>query len=570
MNATDPTQPRRVALLLDHLESDYQSDIVAGVRRAARAARVRMVVIPGGWLGKPGGPRVVRNFVYDFLPGSFDGLLISAGSLSNQCGVDHFRSWLGRLGRLPCMCVGIDHPEIPNVHVDNEVGVHALVSHLIEKHGRRRIAFIRGPATSAEAAARLRAYERALAEHGLARDERLIVPGGLGREDGTAAVQELFDDRRFTPATLDGIVGVNDDVALGALEGLHRRGIAVPDPVAVAGFDDASNARSANPPLTTVNQRVELQAYTAALALIENLEKGGALGTTTLSPEPVIRLSCGCTIQISNDSRSVRPPLGGMARTCKTAIIERRTMLSAALSRAGTGRLSGMTGWEFRLLDSLVQELASGTGVFVREVEHMVRKNALLGRDPSACHDVLTALRLQVLECAALEPVIRPRVEDIFQEARFTVSAIGADVDRERQQTLELRLRFITQSCLSLFGKGKQSAWAEVLTEQLPALGIGSFSLTHLSQPKNAPLELTVLVRRSKDLRSPSPRNLPPNTFGLDAVLEQEDTLIVMPLEFDDQPIGMAAFGWGAHSLNLYERLRELLGAAVYALTRRE
>jgi DNA-binding LacI/PurR family transcriptional regulator len=568
---TASTPPRRVGLLLDHLESDYPTEIVAGVRRAARAARVRTVVIAGGWLGKPGSPPVVRNFVYDFLPGSFDGLLVSAGSLSNQCGVDHFRSWLGRFGKLPSMCVAIDHPELPNVHVDNEVGVHSLVTHLIEKHGRRRIAFIRGPSTSAEAAARLRAYERGLAEHGLGRDERLILPGGLGREDGVMAIQVLFGERHVTPAAVDGMVAVNDDVALGALEGLHRRGIVVPDSVAVVGFDDAVNARSSNPPLTTVNQRVELQAYTAAQALIERLEKGTALGTTALSPEPVIRLSCGCTTQISNDSRSVRPPPGGMARTCKTAIIERRTMLAAALSRAAAGRLSGMTGWEYRLLDGIVQELATGTGVFVREVEHLVRKNALFGRDPSACHDVLTALRLQVLECAALEPVIRPRVEDIFQEARFALSAIGSDVDRERQQTLELRLRFITTSCLSLFGKGRKSAWAEALTEQLPALGIESFTIARLNQPKDGPAELGVMVRRSKDARASSPASLPPSTFGLDSGLEQEDTVVVMPLEFDDQPVGMAAFAWGAHDLHLYERLRELLGAAVHALTvRRE
>ena len=115
--------------------------------------------------------------------------------------------------------------------MDNGVGVHKVVSHLIEDHQRHRIAFIGGTAGSPEIIARKNAYIRALSDHAFEPDERLIVAGGLGleagglgREEGALAVAELLDERHFSPATLNAIVGANDDVALGALCGTHPSG----------------------------------------------------------------------------------------------------------------------------------------------------------------------------------------------------------------------------------------------------------------------------------------------------------------------------------------------------------
>jgi DNA-binding LacI/PurR family transcriptional regulator len=557
---------RRIAVLLDHIESDYPVEVLQGVIRAARPSRARTLVIPGGWLEPSKEEPVVRNFIYDLLVAAeIDGLLIFAGSLSNFVGIKRLREWVTRFAGTPSVFVGLELHGLPSVYVDNEVGVRAAVGHLIDKHQRRRIAFLSGPEESPECEARKRGYLAALEDHQIAFDQRLLLPGMLGREFGVAAVQELFDERRFTPATLDAIVGCNDDVALGALEELTRRGIGVPSPIAVIGFDDAKSAALANPPLTTIAQRVELQAYTAGRLLLDHLEHGRPMVSMALESELVLRSSCGCSTRFRNDSRSVRPPKGGMARTCRLALIERRSHILAELSRSGAGRLVGMTGWESRLFDALAQDLATTDGsVFIDEVEDLVRRNVTLGHDLMVCHDVLTTLRLQALACAALEPPSRPRVEDIFQESRLATARIGVDVERAHQRMLNQHMRIISRVCIGALGTRDAAALPELLAEHLPALGIRGFSVTRLLGSAESGTQLKQLARRSESVTT-ARELLSASTLGLDSTLEQEDVMVIEPLEFAGKPIGLAALGWGARDPLHYEQLRELLSAAVYA-----
>jgi hypothetical protein len=338
--------------------------------------------------------------------------------------------------------------------------------------------------------------------------------------------------------------------------------------MAVVGFDDAEGARASNPPLTTVSQGVEAQAHTAARALLEHLERGTPLVSRAIDPALVVRSSCGCRQRFQNDSGSVRPPAGGMARTCRLALIERRISVLAELARAANGRLTGMSGWEARLLDALLEDLSTEAGgAFVAEVEQLVRQNVALGRDVMICHEVLTVLRLQAVACATLEATARPRVEDLFQESRLTVARIGAEVERDRVRTLQARLRLVTKGCLSLLGTLPRAELGPLLTEHLPALGIRGFSITRLRGALDSG-ELDVLVRRAEGISSPGEPTLPLASLGLDESLEREEAILVEPLEFDGQPVGLAALAWGARDPLQYEQLREVLGAAVYGLGR--
>jgi DNA-binding LacI/PurR family transcriptional regulator len=562
-------RPLRIAVLLDTIESDYPVEILRGALRAARSSRSRMLVIPGGQLSPAQGPVVVRNFLYDLLAQArVDGLVILAGSLSNRVGLARFKEWVQDYVKLPTVLVGLDQMDRPSVYADNAVGIRAVVSHLIEKHGKRRIAFLRGPAESPECETRRRAYLETLQAHGIEPDPRLVVTGGLERQEGFRAVSELFDEHRFTPATVDALVGVNDDSALGAMEELLRRGIRVPDQVAVVGFDDAEGASASNPPLTTVAQGVEAQAHAAVRALLEHLQRGTPLETKALDPALVVRASCGCRQRFQNDSGSVRPPAGGMARTCRLALIERRTSVLAELARAAAGRLTGMSGWEGRLLDALLDDLSRSTGgAFVAEVEQLVRQNVALGRDVMLCHEILTVLRLQAVACAALEPTARPRVEDLFQEARLSISRIGAEVERDRVRTLAARMRLVTKGCLSLLGMWSRAELGPLLVEHLPALGIRAFSVARFKGPADTGM-LEVLARRVEGLSPGADSVLPLGSLGLDEALEREEAMLIEPLEFDGQPVGLVALAWGARDPLHYEQLREILGAAVFGLGR--
>jgi DNA-binding LacI/PurR family transcriptional regulator len=556
---------RRILVLIDNIESDYQIEVLSGVLRATRTSNVNTLIVPGGALAARD-QVTPRTFVYDLVAQApVDGILVLAGSLSNHSGVPAFCSWLQRFGQVPLLCIGLDIPGHASVFVDNGVGAYATIKHLIEKHGRRKIACFRGPLHSAEAEQRYAAYTRALADHGLTVDPQLVLLcPSFGREDGHAAVATLFGERGKNPSDLDAIVCVNDDVALGAIESLTRRGVSIPDQIALVGFDDGANARAANPPLTTVNQRVELQGYTAGRELVEALENGTQLRSHRLDSLEVVRGSCGCMVPYQNDSRGVESG-GRAARSVALAFLGRQATLKAEMARAAAGRLGNQSGWEDKILSALSSDLQGTDGTFRYALESVARRAIAVGGSVDPCHDVLTALRLQVLGIASGQPEARPRIEDMFQETRLVLTMVALAAYRDRDQAAARHLRNISKTCLETLVTRESGPISRALSAHLPPLGVSACAISRLLPSSRRGAQLEVVARLSPDFGHSKLQLLPQSSLGLDQTLSHLAIAVLMPLDFNQEPVGLAAFGWGAHNPILYEQLREVLSVAVYA-----
>jgi DNA-binding LacI/PurR family transcriptional regulator len=135
----------------------------------------------------------------------------------------------------------------PDVGVDNAAGIAAMVSALIGL-GHRRIAFLAGPRSLFVARARLAGYRRGLEDAGIEFDERLVIRTSFDADGGAMGIDTLLDGGE--PFTA--VCCANDLLALGALGRLAALGIAVPERVSVAGFDDISTAALTAPSLSTV------------------------------------------------------------------------------------------------------------------------------------------------------------------------------------------------------------------------------------------------------------------------------------------------------------------------------
>jgi DNA-binding LacI/PurR family transcriptional regulator len=103
---------------------------------------------------------------------------------------------------------------------------------------------------SAAAVLRTRGYQAALEELGIAWDDSLIIPCEKWSPDTAAKALSAYLDLHPLPEAL---FCFTDSMAIGALSVLWKRGIRVPDDVAVAGFDDIADAQYAVPSLTTVS-----------------------------------------------------------------------------------------------------------------------------------------------------------------------------------------------------------------------------------------------------------------------------------------------------------------------------
>lgn len=169
---------------------------------------------------------------------------------------------------------------------DNLAGGRLATEHLLAA-GRRRIAFF-GDARLPEVAQRQRGYAQALAAHGLEADPQLYVAGSFLPQVGAADVEELLG--RDTP--FDAIFACSDLLAMSAISALRVRGIAVPEQVAVVGYDDIELASYFHPPLTTVRQPIRA-AGRALVASLLALVDGAAAPSQQLPTELVVRASAG-------------------------------------------------------------------------------------------------------------------------------------------------------------------------------------------------------------------------------------------------------------------------------------
>ncbi len=178
----------------------------------------------------------------------------------------------------------------PTFAIDNHAGAYAITAHLIET-GRRRIAFIAGPADNIEAAERLRGYRAALAATGQSGEQ--IAQGDFTEHSGLAAARQLL--RTANP---DAIFAANDMMAIGCLQALREAGLRVPGDVALAGFDDIPVARFVEPPLTTAGvsiAEIGRQALECCVAIIRGADAGDR--NRTFTPQLVVRASTGSSKQ---------------------------------------------------------------------------------------------------------------------------------------------------------------------------------------------------------------------------------------------------------------------------------
>jgi LacI family transcriptional regulator len=170
------------------------------------------------------------------------------------------------------------------VDVDNVHAADSITTHLIQI-GRTRVGHITGTRGTVAAEDRIVGYRRAMERAGLSVDG-LIVEGDFNAPSGVIGAKTLLDHR------CDAIFCANDSTALGALETIRSRGFAVPDDVALGGFDDLDFAAHMEPPLTTIRQNVHEQGAEAARTLIQLVaDRDGAPRRVILPTELVIRQS---------------------------------------------------------------------------------------------------------------------------------------------------------------------------------------------------------------------------------------------------------------------------------------
>jgi len=195
-------------------------------------------------------------------------------------------------GNIPLVFFDRIVPEIvaDQVIIDDEEAAYKATKHLILK-GRKRIAHFAGPANLLIGRDRKNGYIRALREAGLPFDPDLIIEAD-SFEKAHIAVNNLLESGSLP----DGIFTTNDLTAIGAIQSLKRKGISIPQQVAVVGFSDGHFSGITDPTLTSVDQHGYEMGTTATRILLDRLLSPGdeyLPQTKVLTADLVVRGSSG-------------------------------------------------------------------------------------------------------------------------------------------------------------------------------------------------------------------------------------------------------------------------------------
>ena len=215
-----------------------------------------------------------------------DGILL-VPALSKPDAVNYI---LGR--KLPVVVLDRRMPDAETdvVRCDSEDGAYQLVRYLIEL-GHRRIAVLTGPEGTSTADDRLAGYRRAMSEAGLEQIDPWVQRGSFTQNSGYEMTGNVVGLNPRPSA----IFAANNFIAIGAMMAVQEHGLAVPEDVALVGFDDLPQALVMFPFLTVAAQPAYEMAQAATRLLLARIagEAPEEQQEIVLPTELIIRQSAG-------------------------------------------------------------------------------------------------------------------------------------------------------------------------------------------------------------------------------------------------------------------------------------
>lgn len=252
-----------LGLVYDNPNALYISDIQKGILSVCRQAGYELIMHPSDMLS-PSLNSEIGQFVSR---AQVDGLIL----LSPISQIDSLAKRLKK-DNVPYVRISPKKVDAQSrVVISNDRRGAQLMTEYLVSLGHRNIGFISGPASNLSAQQKLEGFLETMREHGLPVRKGLITEGDNTFDSGVQAGEMLL--QRKNPPTA--IFASNDDMALGVMKTASLKGIAVPDQLSVAGFDDSAIATVVWPDLTTVRQPAEHMGAIAAGKVLAQLIKNG-------------------------------------------------------------------------------------------------------------------------------------------------------------------------------------------------------------------------------------------------------------------------------------------------------
>jgi LacI family transcriptional regulator len=180
--------------------------------------------------------------------------------------------------------------DVDTVRCDSLEGAYKLTNYLVSL-GHRQIAVMSGAVGVSTADDRVAGYQKALAENGIALDERFIFRGEFTPDSGYSMTKQAIN----LPLCPTALIAANNFITIGAMKALQEVGMQVPEDMALAGFDDLPPAIVTFPFFSVVSQPAYEMGTQAMQLLLKRLndKEMGAFQEVLLPTQLIVRRSSG-------------------------------------------------------------------------------------------------------------------------------------------------------------------------------------------------------------------------------------------------------------------------------------
>ena len=280
---------KTIGILISRINSPFMSTLISGIEDAARKANYNVLISQSNESYE----NEVNNAkaLYDSRVG---GLIVSLAMETQN--TEHFKQFIDK--NIPVVFVDRVPQDFNSyrVIIDNYAAGYRATKHLIDQ-GCKRIAHFAGSKHINVYNLRLKGYQDALEQNGLESEDELIINlKTLSLEEGMAATEELLT----TSQPPDGIFSSNDTAAVGAILCAKRKGVRVPDDLAIIGFNDDPVASIVQPSLSTVSHPARKMGELSTQRILEHSSENFESGISEISmldTEIIVRDSSSKKVQ---------------------------------------------------------------------------------------------------------------------------------------------------------------------------------------------------------------------------------------------------------------------------------
>ena len=248
-----------IGIIVHELKSQFISSVLSGIEKVTTEAGYDLIIGHSSETYR----KEAAN-AHNLFHKRVDGLIASLAFDTRD--MDHFDPFVQKGIPIVFFDRVEDFAYGTRVIIDNVRAGHEATAHLAAQ-GCRRIAHITANLARNVYAGRLKGYQQALSDYGLAYDPALLIVNDLSE---AAAIRTAHQVATMNPRP-DGVFTTNDFFAAVFLQTLKEEGIRIPEDIAIVGFNNDAISRTIQPKLSTINYPGEEMGEQAARSLLDQL-----------------------------------------------------------------------------------------------------------------------------------------------------------------------------------------------------------------------------------------------------------------------------------------------------------